>query len=161
MDWYRKMTTNAIFSTTALGSSGIDPSGVWGNYADILNTGIELGAGWQDKVNDKFSYSLNANFTYNKNKMDHINAAGASYYDASYSDSPTITRTAEGHSIGEFFGYKAVGVFQNDDEISAKPHLLGAIPGDLIFQDVNGDGAIDASDRTYLGNPNPPFYLWF
>ncbi|MDP4276473.1 MAG: TonB-dependent receptor [Bacteroidota bacterium] len=161
IDWYRKMTTNAIFSTTALGSSGIDPSGVWGNYADILNTGIELNAGWQTKVTDKFSYSLEGNFTYNINKMDKISAAGASYYDASYSDSPTITRTTEGHSIGEFFGYKAIGVFQNEEEIAAKPHLLGTIPGDLIFKDVNGDGNIDASDRTYLGNPNPPFIYGF
>lgn len=161
VDWYRRMTTNAIFSTTALGSSGIDPSGVWGNYADILNTGIEFNAGWQDKINDKFSYSLSANFTYNENKIDHISAAGASYYDAAYSDCPTITRTTEGHSVGEFFGYKVTGVFQNADEIASKPHLLGAIPGDLIFKDVNKDGSIDASDRTYLGNPNPPYIYGF
>ncbi|MDD2612293.1 MAG: TonB-dependent receptor [Bacteroidales bacterium] len=161
IDWYYKMTTNAIFSTTALGSSGIDPNGVWGNYADILNTGIELSAGWQDKINDKFSYSLNANFTYNKNEMNNISAAGASYYDCPYSDTPTITRTAKGHSIGEFFGYKAIGVFQNAEDIAAYPHLLGTIPGDLIFKDMNGDKNLDAADRTYLGNPNPPFIYGF
>ena len=161
IDWYRRLTTNAIFSTTSLGSSGIDPNGVWGNYADILNTGIELSAGWQDKINDKLSYNVGANFTYNKNKMKSISAAGASYYDRGFSDTPTFTRTAVGHSIGEFFGYKAVGVFQNQAEIDAKPHLPGTIPGDLIFEDVNGDKQIDASDRTYLGNPNPPFIYGF
>lgn len=157
VDWYRKMTTNAIFATTALGSSGIDPSGVWGNYADILNTGLELNVGWQDKLSDKFSYNINANFTYNKNKMNSISAAGASYYDAGFSDTPIITRTTIGHSIGEFFGYKAIGVFQNQAQIDKTPHLPGTIPGDLIFADVNNDQKIDASDRTFLGNPNPPF----
>lgn len=157
IDWYRKMTTNAIFSTTALGSSGLDPTGVWGNYADILNTGIEFSIVWQDKITNKFSYSVNANITYNKNKMNSISAAGASYYDGKFSDTPTITRTTVGHSIGEFFGYKAIGVFQNQAQIDATPHLPGAIPGDLIFEDVSNDKKIDASDRTYLGNPNPPF----
>jgi TonB-linked SusC/RagA family outer membrane protein len=157
LDWYRKMTTNAIFATTALGSSGIDPNGVWGNYADILNTGVELNVGWQEKVSDKFSYNVNANLTYNKNKINSISAAGASYIDWSFSDTPVITRTTVGHSIGEFFGYKAVGVFQNQAQIDATPHLPGTIPGDLIFADVNNDQKIDASDRTYLGNPNPPF----
>jgi len=93
--------------------------------------------------------------------MKSISAAGASYYDRGFSDTPTFTRTTVGHSIGEFFGYKAVGVFQNQAEIDAKPHLPGTIPGDLIFQDVNGDKQIDASDRTYLGNPNPPFIYGF
>lgn len=156
-DWYRKMTTNAIFATTALGSSGIDPNGVWGNYADILNTGVELNVGWQDKIGDKFSYNVNANLTYNKNRINSISAAGASYIDWNFSDTPVITRTTVGHSIGEFFGYKAVGVFQNQAQVDATPHLPGTIPGDLIFADTNKDQKIDASDRTYLGNPNPPF----
>jgi TonB-linked SusC/RagA family outer membrane protein len=156
-DWYRRMTQDAIFSITALGSAGMDNNGTRGNYADILNTGVELNLGWQDKVNDKLSYNVNANFTYNKNKMHKVSAAGASYYDRGFSDTPKITRTTVGHSIGEFFGYQAIGVFQNQAQIDATPSLPGTIPGDLIFEDVNGDKQIDASDRTYLGNPNPPF----
>ena len=100
---------------------------------------------------------MNANFTYNKNKMDKISAAGASYYDKGFSDTPVITRTSVGHSVGEFFGYKAIGVFQNQAQVNSTPALPGTIPGDLIFSDVNGDKQIDASDRTYLGNPNPQF----
>ncbi len=157
IDWYHRMTQDAIFAITSLGSAGMDSNGTWGNYADILNTGIELNVGWQDKVNDKLSYNVNANFTYNKNKMDKISAAGASYYDKGFSDTPVITRTSVGHSVGEFFGYKAIGVFQNQAQVNSTPALPGTIPGDLIFSDVNGDKQIDASDRTYLGNPNPPF----
>ena len=30
-------------------------------------------------------------------------------------------------------------------------------PGDLKFKDINGDGKIDANDRTFIGNPTPDF----
>ena len=30
-----------------------------------------------------------------------------------------------------------------------------AVPGDFKFVDVNGDGVIDANDRTIIGNPTP------
>jgi hypothetical protein len=35
----------------------------------------------------------------------------------------------------------------------------GAIPGRMKFRDVNGDGKIDANDRTFIGNPIPKFIL--
>jgi len=161
IDWYRKMTDNAIFPITSLGSSGIDPTGVWGNYANILNTGMEFTVGWIDRLNDRFSYNLNGNVSFNKNRMSKINAAGASYFDMGFSDTPNMTRTTLNEPVGEFFGYKVIGVFQNQAQIDATPHLPGAIPGDLIFQDVNKDGVIDASDRTFLGNPNPSLIYGF
>jgi hypothetical protein len=62
-----------------------------------------------------------------------------------------------GQPIGEFFGYKVIGVYQNQAQIDATPHLQNTVPGDLIFADINHDGIIDASDRTAIGNPNPPY----
>jgi len=40
---------------------------------------------------------------------------------------------------------------------------LGAAtaPGDIQFKDVNGDGVIDARDRTYIGKPIPDYILGF
>lgn len=37
------------------------------------------------------------------------------------------------------------------------PTQAGAAPGLFKFKDINGDGKIDASDRTFIGNPNPKF----
>ena len=159
LDWYYKLTQDAIFATTAIGSSGLSSSGVWGNFADILNTGIELTASWKDHIGD-FSYNVGFNFTYNKNEVKKISAAGASYYDKG-DNMTTITRTRVGHSVGEFFGYKAIGVFQNEEQIASTPHMSNTEPGTLIYEDVNKDGVIDANDRTALGNPNPPFVYGF
>ncbi|MBE0651770.1 MAG: TonB-dependent receptor [Bacteroidales bacterium] len=157
-DWYYKLTNNAIFATTALASSGLNSSGVWGNFANILNKGLELTVGWQQKVG-AFNFNINVNGSYNQNVVKSISAAGASYYDAGDGSNniTPITRTTVGQPIGEFFGYKVIGVFQNQAQIDATPHLQGTVPGDLIFADINHDGVIDATDRTSIGNPNPPY----
>lgn len=162
LDWYYKMTRDAIFATTALASSGLGSGGVWGNFANILNTGIEFSTSWSDQIGN-FSYNLGANFTYNKNEVKKINAGGASYYDQGdgTNNITPLTRTRVGHSVGEFFGYKAIGVFQNWEQIEQTPHMANTQPGMLIFEDVNKDGVIDASDRTAIGNPNPPFTYGF
>ncbi|WP_430972362.1 TonB-dependent receptor [Sunxiuqinia rutila] len=157
LDLYYKLTRDAIFATTALASTGIDGRGVWGNYADILNQGVELSVGWNDKVGD-LGYRVNANFTFNDNNVKAISAAGASYYDKGddANNVKPLTRTMVGHSVGEFFGYRAIGVFQNQEEIDNYPHLQNTIPGHLKFEDVNSDGVIDEKDRVSLGSPNPP-----
>ncbi|HKI44284.1 MAG TPA: TonB-dependent receptor [Balneolales bacterium] len=162
LDWYHKMTNDAIFATTALGSSGLNTSGVWGNYANILNQGVEATIGWKNVVGN-LQYNVSVNGTFNSNKVTKINSAGASYYDqGDGNDNITpLTRTKVGSPVGEFFGYKAIGVFQNQQQIDNTPHLQNTVPGDLIFADVNGDGKIDASDRTAIGNPNPPFIYGF
>ncbi len=162
LDLYYKLTKDAIFATTALASSGIDGRGVWGNYADILNKGVEISAGWNDKIG-KLNYRVNANFTYNDNSMKEISAAGASYYDVgdNVNNVKPLTRTMVGHPVGEFFGYNAIGVFQNQAEIDNYPHLQNTIPGHLKFEDVNDDGIIDEKDRKALGSPNPPVIYGF
>jgi TonB-dependent starch-binding outer membrane protein SusC len=52
--------------------------------------------------------------------------------------------------------YKAIGVFNDQAEIDAYPHWSGARPGDLIFEDVNGDGKIDDNDRIRMENNTIP-----
>src|SRR6185437_13053096 len=64
------------------------------------------------------------------------------------------TRTVVGQPIGEFYGYKVVGIFQTAADVAGS-HQPNAKPGDFIYQDTNGDGVIDSRDRVVLGNPNP------
>jgi starch-binding outer membrane protein, SusD/RagB family len=46
--------------------------------------------------------------------------------------------------------YKPVGIYQNQAQIDNGPLLPGVTPGDFIFQDTNGDGKIDANDKTFV-----------
>jgi len=43
--------------------------------------------------------------------------------------------------------------------MSHAPLQLGASPGDIRFVDINGDGVINASDKTNIGDPFPDFTL--
>ena len=73
------------------------------------------------------------------------------------------SRMEVGQPIGYFFGYQTDGIFQNATEVEAHPSQIAlgaeAQPGDLRFVDINGDGVIDADDRTNLGDPIPDFTM--
>lgn len=160
-DYYNRETRDAIFPISALPSSGLNTSGVWGNNASITNSGLEFTFGWEDHKGD-FSYSLNGNFSYNQNKVTALSAASAAgIYGKNSGYSATYTYSTLGNPVGEIYGLQAIGVFQDTNQVKSTPHASGALPGDLIFSDLNKDGIIDDRDRTFLGNPNPPFYYGF
>lgn len=51
------------------------------------------------------------------------------------------------------------GVYQSYADKLGSPAVVGYDyqPGDLKYKDLNGDGKIDANDRTLIGNPTPNF----
>jgi hypothetical protein len=65
-----------------------------------------------------------------------------------------MNRVEVGKPMGYFYGLKTDGIFQNATEVAAgvQPN---AQPGDVRFVDLNGDGKIDANDKTQIGDPNP------
>jgi hypothetical protein len=71
----------------------------------------------------------------------------------------------EGKPIGYFYGYKTDGIFQNQAEVDAHPSQLAlgakAVPGDLRFVDINGDGVLDSKDRTNIGDQIPNATMGF
>jgi len=66
-----------------------------------------------------------------------------------------VTRTVPGLPIGSFFGYNVIGLFQNATQLNNYPRTSQTEVGDLKFEDVNKDGAINGSDRVNLGSPIP------
>ncbi|MBO9200054.1 MULTISPECIES: RagB/SusD family nutrient uptake outer membrane protein [Niastella] len=51
---------------------------------------------------------------------------------------------------GVLVAYKPLGVFQTGSQVNATPNLYGTLLGDFIFLDANGDGRIDANDKTFI-----------
>jgi hypothetical protein len=85
---------------------------------------------------------------------------GVKYYDRESNGSNrfgAFSRLQAGHALGAIYGYKVIGLFQSADDVSKSPTQDAAAPGRFKFQDSNGDGKIDATDRTFFGNPNPDF----
>jgi hypothetical protein len=93
-----------------------------------------------------FQYSLSANIAYARNKVIYGNAQpGLEPY-----------QLAEGHPIGAGLYYKAIGIFKDDDDLKAYPHMPGAVPGDIKYADVNKDGSIDSRDQILVDQTNIP-----
>lgn len=92
--------------------------------------------------------NLNVGFTFStaKNKILYQGEAAPRY--------AYLAKT--GLPIGQTFGYNALGFFQTTDEVNNYPHLANAKPGDLKYEDINGDGVIDGQDFRAIGKPNLP-----
>lgn len=126
-----------------------DPaSNPWYNLGQVQNRGFEFNMLVRNTLG-KFSYNLGGNLTTIKNKVIELPNSVPIYTD--------YTITAEGHSIGSFYGYVADGIFQNQDEVDNHPDQGGAAPGDIRFKDINQDGFLTTADRVIIGKPIPDF----
>ena len=101
----------------------------------------------------------NASYLHNK-LLEYGNDTGFADLD-SFQGAGTITRAENGHPFPFFYGYKTDGIFQTVADVNAYVNSKGekiqpdAVPGDVRFVDVNGDGVIDTNDKTDIGNGTP------
>jgi hypothetical protein len=125
------------------------------NIGDMQNTGIDMNLTYHAKLSKDSKLDITGTFTTYKNKL--VSVPGLPYFDGPQIRNIIPTRNEVGHAISSFFGYKVLGIFKDAQEVSAAPKQTDAQPGVFKYADVNGDGVIDASDRTYIGDPNPKF----
>ena len=127
------------------------------NVGTTKTTGLDLSINYTQSINKSLKLSSGVNFTTSKNLVTETSNGyiqGGSYgIPTSYS----VTRYEKGRPPGYFYGYKTKGIFQTQDEINKSPLQPNAQPGDIKYVDVNGNGKIDDSDRTMIGNPFPKF----
>ena len=97
------------------------------------------------------NFSVGANFTTLENEATEIEDQRG-YLDAGSAE--FRQRTIEGGPLFAFYGYERLGVYQNQAQIDADPIAVAnnLAPGDLIYRDQNGDGAINDEDRVILGS---------
>ncbi|MCD4709915.1 MAG: SusC/RagA family TonB-linked outer membrane protein, partial [Bacteroidales bacterium] len=163
LGYYRRMTRDAIFPVPLIGTAGTSGSSYLDNNADILNTGIELTLNWSTQVNDRFSYHVGGNFSYNHNEVFRLEPGTLPFYDANAFNGALATYTQEGHPIGEFYVLETDGIFQNFAEVNSYTDGDGslimpdAVPGDFRFVDQNGDGILDDDDRIPYGSYTPKY----
>ena len=158
VDYYEKKT-NGMLMTMSI-PSYVGESKPTGNVGDMKNWGIEFDLGYRFKLGD-FNFSIRGNASYLENELVNLgNADGFANYD-SYANVGTISRAQNGLPFPYFYGYKTDGIFQNYAEINSHVNNEGgliqanAVPGDVRFVDLNGDGSIGDDDRTMIGKGMP------
>lgn len=135
------------------------------NGGNVRNNGFELALDWNDHIED-FKYGINWNMSYNKNKVTKIaNSEGIIHGDDNVLSNQTteIYRAQVGYPIGYFYGYKALGIFQTEEEIAnyKGAKLAGTRPGDVIWWDRKNDGVINDDDQGMIGDPHPDVIMGF
>lgn len=166
-DWYQKSTIDWLVVAPTLASYGTGAPYI--NGGDVENKGFELALNWNDNIGD-LTYGVNLNLSHNKNEVTKIaNGEGIIHGGSNVLSQGTteMYRAEVGKPIGYFWGYETAGVFQNAEDIAAHAAAGGGFlqtdpqPGDLIFVDTNGDGAITIDDKVEIGNPHPDFTMGF
>lgn len=142
------------------------------NAGVVVNKGVEISLGWQDKIKD-FSYFVNGNVTFIKNKVTRFKGDEAAFSNANM--------IKEGYAINVQYGYVVDRIVQTDEDLAFVQQLIDNTPidpatgkprktfpsntpglGDLLYKDMDGDGVINDDDRRVIGNgatPNCTFGL--
>ena len=168
IDAYTGRTTNMLVARSAPYISGF--TDVNDNVGLVTNKGIEIVL---NTVNingngvDSFRWESNLVFDANRNKL--VSLFGPDYEGNEADDVANAVaygREANyallvGRPIGAAYDVKLLGIFKDEAEVAAHKVQPDAKPGDLKFEDYNGDGVIDAKDRQYIGSPDPLFTVNF
>lgn len=135
------MTNNRV--TSLLGTvASIDE-----NIGKMNSNGYEMALSWNSKIGH-FGYNLGATFSFFENMM----------VQTGETDEPYSWLLNTGYPRGIRRGYKAIGLFDSYEEIAASPAqtFSDVHPGDIKYEDINGDGIIDRNDQVVIGYGNVP-----
>jgi TonB-linked SusC/RagA family outer membrane protein len=133
------------------------------NAGSMDVNGFELQLGYND-YEGAFQWSANLNLGTFKNEVKSL--GGASYISGFAFEGEDLNRVQVGQPAFFFYGWEFDGIFQTAEEaesyMGGSEHALNsATAGDFRIKDTNGDGKIDATDRTNIGNPFPKMTLGF
>ncbi len=137
------------------------------NAATVVNQGLEITAGWNDKIGD-VTYYASGNVTFLKNEVTKFKGDEATISGANM--------IKEGHPINTQYVRIVDRLVQTQADLDYVKSIIDNAPvdasgkkrdpfsgktpqlGDLLYKDLNGDGIINDEDRTAIGNgSNPKF----
>ncbi|WP_224744066.1 SusC/RagA family TonB-linked outer membrane protein [Pontibacter aquaedesilientis] len=153
-DYYYSVTQDLLYQQNITAISGY--RNFWNNIGRIENKGLELSLSAYAFNKPEFSWQVGANVSANRNRL--LSLGGAQQF-INTGERGEQYLSKVGQEMVQFFGYKKIGVWQNQEEINANPHSAEDAPGGIRVADINGDGVIDANDRTAVGSPFPD-YTW-
>lgn len=183
-DWFNRNSKDFLMNMPVSAQSGF--LNITRNVGTMNNKGVELAIGYRNNITTDFNLGATLTLTTIKNEITSLpnelpyipNFGGASSGNVSSTGQVAgtvtltgqgwgdFTRSVVGQPVGQFFGYKSLGIIQTQAQLDALNagsstgiyYQALTKPGDRLFADINGDGKVDANDRTFIGNPQPKFY---
>lgn len=160
-DWFDKKTTDILMRVSMPGIFLGKLAAPYQNLGAVRNRGWELTMGYQDGKGD---WTWNANFSLSRVSNKILELGGLDQMISG----ETINRV--GYPINSLFALKSTGIYRNQAEVEAYKSKDGNIityngaipkPGDIRFEDTDGNGNVTQDDRVIIGNPFPKFSYGF
>jgi TonB-linked SusC/RagA family outer membrane protein len=153
-DYFKKRTEGILLPLPIPGMVGLP--------APFQNAGIVDNWGWELQLTHRnmdssgdFSYSITANLADVKNEVIDLVGTGPYIYAGEILELAQV-----GEPLYSFYGYKALGYFDNQEEIDNYPTFdakSNTFPGDIKYEDVNRDGEITTDDQVPIGSQIPRY----
>lgn len=146
VDYYYRKTKdllNNVFTAAGTNFSNV----VQSNVGSLHNTGVEFTTTVRPIVKKDFSWEINFNATYNKNRIDElITGEGPNYNIPHGGAAGGVGGNIKAHHVGNAVG--AFWVYQQVYDANGK-----IVPNTYVDRD--GDGIITTDDRYYYYKPDP------
>lgn len=171
-DWYRKTTFDLLLNAQLPYTTGF--SNAFKNIGKVRNEGLEFTLSTVNYTDKNFNWESSFNISFNKNRIMALNESQPNMLSRVRS---FVTRMAEeplyiaevGKPAAMFYGLIWDGVYQYSDFDEPSPGVYvlkqyvptnGDVrsviqPGDIKYKDINGDGVVDANDKTVIGRGLP------
>ena len=153
IDYFNKVTEGILVSLPAPGVHGTTTIPTT-NAAVVSNNGVELALSWNDTIGD-FTYGVNGNFTYIRNRVEKFKGEDYSLSGSNY--------IKEGLPINAQYGLRVDRIIQTDEDVALVKEMIHNTPGafnaygeprkgDFLYKDISGDGKIDDKDREIISD---------
>jgi TonB-linked SusC/RagA family outer membrane protein len=170
VDLYNKTTKDLLINIDIPGSAAFGQLTV--NRGQLENKGVEASLNIEVIRNKDFNWSIGGNIAFNKSTINKIGSAPGTW-GALGTQTAFLGNTAgdhfgaanifiEGEAPGLFYGFKTDGIVQTGDIYkTGAPFSSSTAPGNIKVIDANGDGTVDITDKTIIGDPNPDYTYGF
>jgi TonB-linked SusC/RagA family outer membrane protein len=153
-DAYNGITHDLLLNVEIPNSSGF--ATVTKNTGRVRNRGLELGLHTINVSRGAFQWTSDLNVAMNRSLVLALGSNNAPIRSGASGEASPTHITMVGKPVGMFYGYVFQGLYQDSADIARSGAFPGAIPGNIKYKDINGDGTITAiSDFDIIGNPYP------
>ncbi len=158
-DLWRRNTKDMLFPQRIPDVRG-EASAPSVNIGEMMNNGFDIELGYRSRYQD-LNYGVSLNVSRYVNEIIALTDVEGERLEGSNFREMMYTMAESGTAFPVFYGYQIDGIFQSDQEAAGHPVAFGDESynqaGKFKFRDVNGDGVINADDRTIIGDPHPDF----
>ncbi len=159
-DYFIKTTSDILLDVPISVLSGFNTQ--IANASEVENRGWEIGLSFDKEFGDLI-FGVSGNVTHVTTEVTELNPNIDAGEIDRFIDGRRILE--QGSPINAFYGLRSIGIFQSQQEVDNAPdqsQLHGQFgPGDLRFEDVNGDGVVNADDRVVIGKEDPTWTYGF